>query len=96
MTDRYTGPISPDDIDGEADVASLELEREADTILVEGEARAFGPRPVHEAMREDAMMARAWSRTRAERLRRAGEDEPVRATLYALGLGVVIGMLIAR
>ena len=96
MTDRYTGPISPDDIDGEADVASLELEREADAILVEGEARAFGPRPVHEAMREDAMMARAWSRTRAERLRQAVEDEPVRATLYALGLGVVIGMLIAR
>ena len=96
MTDRYTGPISPDDIDGEADVASLELEREADAILVECEARAFGPRPVHEAMREDAMMARAWSRTRAERLRQAVEDEPVRATLYALGLGVVIGMLIAR
>ena len=96
MTDRYTGPISPDDIDGEADVASLELEREADAILVEGEAHAFGPRPVHEAMRDDAMMARAWSRTRAERLRRAVEDEPVRATLYALGLGVVIGMLIAR
>ena len=41
-------------------------------------------------------MARAWRRTRAERLRRAVEDEPVRATLYALGLGVVIGMLIAR
>ena len=96
MTDRYTGPISPDDIDGEVDVASLDLEREADAILVEGEARAFCPRPVHEAMREDAMMARAWSRTRAERLRRAVEDEPVRATLYALGLGVVIGMLIAR
>ena len=96
MTDRYTGPISPDDIDGEADVASLELEREADAILVDGEARAFGPRPVHEAMRDDAMMARAWSRTRAERLRRAVEHEPVRATLYALGLGVVIGMLIAR
>ena len=96
MTDRYTGPISPDDIDGEADVASLELEREADAILVEGEAHAFGPRPVHEAMRYDAMMARAWSRTRAERLRRAVEEEPVRATLYALGLGVVIGMLIAR
>ena len=96
MTDRYTGPISPDDIDGEADVASLELEREADAILVEGEARAFGPRPVHEAMREDAMMARAWSRTRAERLRRAVEDEPMKATLYALGLGVVIGMLISR
>jgi len=96
MTDRYTGPISPDDIDGEADVASLELEREADAILVEGEARAYGPRPVHEAVREDAMAARAWSRARAERLRRAVEDEPVRATLYALGLGVVIGMLIAR
>ena len=67
MTDRYTGPISPDDIDGEADVASLELEREADAILVDGEARAFGPRPVHEAMRDNAMMARAWRTSRSGR-----------------------------
>jgi len=96
MTDAYTGQIRPEDIDDQPDLESARLEREADAILMEGEARAFGPRPIHEAVREDALAARAWGQTRAERLRRAVEDEPMRATLYALGLGVVIGMLIAR
>ena len=96
MTDAYTGQIRPEDIDNQPDLESARLEREADAILMEGEVRAFGPRPIHEAVRQDALAARAWSRTRAERLRRAVEDEPMRATLYALGLGVVIGMLISR
>ncbi|HEY0599253.1 hypothetical protein [Brevundimonas sp.] len=96
MTETYTGPTSPEDIEDEVELESARLEREADAILAEGEARAFGPRPIHEAVREDALAAREWSRARAERLRRAVEDEPIKATLYALGLGVVIGMLIAR
>ncbi|HYC67846.1 hypothetical protein [Brevundimonas sp.] len=95
MTDTpYTGPTSPEDIVDDVDAGSARLEQEADAILAEG--RAFGPRPIHEAVREDAVAAGEWSRARAERLRRAVEDEPVKATLYALGLGVVIGMLIAR
>lgn len=92
----YTDATQPEDIDDQADLESARLEREADAILMDGEARAFRPRPIHEAVREDALAARDWSRNRAERLRRAVEDEPMRATLYALGLGVVIGMLIAR
>lgn len=95
MTETYTGPTSPEDID-DVDLDSARLDREADAILTDGEARAFGPRPIHEAVREDALAARAWSRARAERLRRAVEDEPLQATLYALGLGLVIGLLIAR
>ncbi len=96
MTETYTGPIPPEDIEDAPDTESARLEREADALLLEGEARTFDPKPVHEAVREDALAARDWSRTRAERLRRAVEDEPVKATLYALGLGVVIGMLVAR
>lgn len=96
MTETYTGPARPEDIEDAVELESARLEREADAILLEGEARAFGPRPIHEAVREDATAARDWGRTRAERLRRAVEDEPMKATLYALGLGVVIGMLIAR
>ena len=92
----YTGPTSPEDIEDDPDAASARLQREADEILAEGEAKGFGPKPVHEAMREDARAARDWSRARTERLRRAVEDEPVKATFYALGLGVVIGLLIAR
>ena len=96
MTETYTGPTRPEDIEDATDLESARLEREADAILLEGEARTFGPRPIHEAVREDAMAARDWGRTRAERVRRAVEDEPMKATLYALGLGVVIGMLMAR
>lgn len=96
MSETYTGPTRPEDIEDAPDLESARLEREADAILLEGEARTFEPRPIHEAVREDAMAARDWGRTRAERLRRAVEDEPMKATLYALGLGVVIGMLVAR
>lgn len=96
MTETYTGPTQPEDIDDEIDRESARLEREADALLAEGEARSFGPRPIHEAVREDALAAREWSRARTERLRRAVEDEPVKATVYALGLGLIIGMLIAR
>ena len=96
MTETYTGPTPSADIEDDADLPSARLERAADAILLEGEARTFGPRPIHEAVREDAAAARDWGRTRAERLRRAVEDEPMKATLYALGLGVVIGMLVAR
>lgn len=96
MTETYTGPTTPEDIDDEVSDAQVRLDAEADAILLEGEARAFGPRPIHEAVREDALAARDWGRGRAERLRRAVEDEPMKATLYALGLGLVIGLLIAR
>ncbi|MCS6625540.1 hypothetical protein N0B44_21750 [Roseibacterium beibuensis] len=96
MSETYTGQIRPEDIEDAPDLESARLEREADAILTEGEARAFAPRPLHEAVREDATAARDWGRTRAERLRQAVEDEPMKATLYALGLGVVIGMLISR
>jgi len=96
MTETYAGPTRPEDIDDSPDLESARLEREADALLREGEARTFGPKPIHDAVREDALAARDWGRTRAERLRRAVEDEPLKATLYALGLGVVIGMLMSR
>ena len=97
MTDTtFTGP-HPEDIEDDLEQETTAgLQREADTLLAEGEARTFEPKPIHTAVREDALAARDWGRARAERMRRAVEDEPVRATLYALGLGVVIGLLIAR
>lgn len=86
MTDTQAAP-TPEDIAD--DSAPTRLDREP-------EDRAFAPRPLREAVREDAAMARDWGRERASRLRGAVETRPVRATLYALGLGVVIGLLIAR
>ncbi len=96
MTDTYTGPTSADDIEDDADSASARLTREADAILLTDEQRAFESRPLRRAVREDAAQARDWGRNRAARLRGAVEAEPVKASLYALGLGVVVGLLIAR
>ncbi|MGZ9099389.1 MAG: hypothetical protein ACXW3O_06775 [Brevundimonas sp.] len=96
MTDPYAGATPAEDIEDAADSTSARLDRQADAILREAEARAFEPRPLRQAVREDAAQARDWGRERAARLRGAVETEPVKATLYALGLGVVIGLLIAR
>ena len=96
MTDASTGPITADDIEHDPDTTSSRLDREADAILLADEPRAFGARPLRRAVREDAALARAWGRERAGRLRGAVEAEPVKASLYALALGVMIGLLIAR
>jgi len=37
-----------------------------------------------------------WGRARAGRLRHTVEDEPIRYSLYALGIGLLIGLLAAR
>ncbi|WP_332659245.1 hypothetical protein [Brevundimonas sp.] len=94
MTDTYTGPINVEDIDDDVNASTADLDRRADEILAEG--RTFGVRPLRQAIREDAAQARDWGMTRRERLRDAVEAEPVKATLYALGIGVVIGLLAAR
>lgn len=94
MTETYTGPTNVEDIEDDADSATATLNRQADDILAED--RSFGARPLRQAIREDAVQARDWGMTRTERLREAVEAEPVKATLYALGIGVVIGLLAAR
>ena len=95
-TDPDTAGFSVEDIEGDVDTVSARLDREADAILASDERRAFAPRPLRRAVREDAVLARDWGRHRAERLREAVETEPVKATLYALGIGVIIGLLAAR
>jgi hypothetical protein len=96
MTETYAGQTAVEDIVEDDDVVSAELERQADAILLEAEEQASGPRPLRQAVREDATTARDWGRQRAVRLRGVVEAEPVKATLYALGIGVVIGLLAAR
>lgn len=95
-TDPDTAGFSVEDIEGDVDTVSARLDREADAILASEERRAFAPRPLRRAVREDAVLARNWGRHRAEHLREAVETEPVKATLYALGIGVIIGLLAAR
>jgi len=90
------GPGTGEDIEDAGDTPSARLEQEADAILMRDEMRSLGVRPLRQALREDAGLVGDWSRERARRLRGAVEHEPVRASVYALGLGVIIGLLIAR
>jgi hypothetical protein len=93
MTEPYTGPTFADDIEADVGSTSARLDREADAILLAGERPA---RPLRRAVREDADLLRDWGRARVARLQGTVEAEPLRATLYALALGVMIGMLAAR
>lgn len=89
-------PNSEEDIDDAYETESTRLEQEADAILMRDEMRSLGVRPLRRALREDAGLVGDWGRERARRLRGAVEEEPVRASVYALGLGVIIGLLMAR
>ncbi|CAN5190204.1 hypothetical protein BH10PSE2_BH10PSE2_09320 [soil metagenome] len=51
---------------------------------------------VRQAVRDDVQHGRDIARYRAERARDAIRDEPVRAALYAVGAGVLIGLLLRR
>lgn len=96
MTETYSVPTSMDDIADNTGGTTAELGRRADAILADAEHSRVGSRPLRQAVREDAAQARDWGRDRAGRLRGAVEAEPMKATLYALGIGVLIGMLAAR
>lgn len=91
MAESRTSAL-PDDIVNGALTEGLKLEEAADAIIADG----VRPRPIHEAVREDAAEAREWADRRVKRARDAIRDEPVRASLYALGIGVIIGLLAAR
>jgi hypothetical protein len=95
MTDPYTGATIADDI-VDADTPSARLDREADAILERDEMRSPGVRPVRQAIREDARLVRDWGKSRAGQLKHSVEEEPIRYSLYALGIGVLIGLLAAR
>jgi len=96
MTDPYAGSTPVEDITDEADAPSARLDRQADAILHDAAASEAGVRPLRRAIREDAGLARDWGRRKARGTRDAVQAEPVKATLYGLGLGVGICLLIGR
>ncbi len=97
MTDAYTGSPRPDVIDDLEDTSSARLSRQADAILADAEERPYTrTTSVRQAVRDDLAQGRQWSAERAERTREAILEEPLKATLYALAAGVVIGLLLRR
>ena len=97
MTQTPIAPSSPDDIVTEDDGPTQRLDRQADAILAEGETRSFeDTTSLRQALREDAAMIRSKLAGRVETARDGIRDEPMKTTLYALGIGVIIGMLMRR
>lgn len=86
------GAPSPEDITEDRSSLGDRLEGAADEILAAGTR----PRPLRQAVREDAAEVRDWARHRGSEACEAIRDEPIRMTLYALGIGVLIGLLAAR
>lgn len=97
MTEAYTGTTPADDIDDTLDTTSARLSRQADDLLNDAEARSFeSSASLRQAVRDDVEQARVWARERAERSREVIQEEPLRATAYAVGIGVLIGLLLRR
>ncbi|KPF73949.1 hypothetical protein IP78_14550 [Brevundimonas sp. AAP58] len=95
MTDLNPA-LNAEDIVDDGDMTRT-LDVEGDRLLVEGEQRAFArERGLRQALRSDIETGRYWARDRASRARTAIEDQPLKATLYALGVGVMIGILLRR
>lgn len=96
MTDTYSNAPTADDIlDDETE--SARLSREADALLAESEDRAFGATTsVREAVREDLADGREWARERGQRVQETIRDQPIATAVYAVGLGVIIGLLLRR
>lgn len=95
MTDAF-GASTPEDIIEEPS-PTTRLEREADALLERGESRSFEPTTsLRRAVREDIGQGRDWARARADAARDAIVDQPLSSTLYALGAGVLIGLLLRR
>lgn len=95
MTD-VNPTLNADDIVDDGDLART-LDAEGGRLLVEGEQRAFArEQGLRQALRNDIETGRYWARDRATRARTAIEDQPIKATLYALGAGVLIGILLRR
>ncbi len=97
MTDTTTNPYGTDIADDDLETPAARLDRQADALLRSDEAKTFGsPQPLRRAVREDAQAAADWSRSRVVRVRSAIEDEPVKSSVIALGVGVIIGLLLSR
>ena len=94
MTDPYANESLVDDLDDSMDSMSARLSGEADAIL-EGRS-PDRPLPLRQAIREDLGQGRDWADERARRARSVIQDEPVRAAAYAVGVGILIGLLLRR
>ena len=97
MTDINLTNLSAEDILDDADDRRVRLDRAGDRWMADAEARTFArEQGLREAVRSDIETGRDWARERAFVARMKIEQKPLKATVYALGVGVLIGLLLRR
>ena len=97
MTDINLTNLSAEDILDDADDQRVRLDRAGDRWRADAEARTFArEQGLREAVRSDIATGRDWARERAFVARTKIEQKPLKATVYALGVGVLIGLLLRR
>ena len=96
MTD-INPTLNAEDIVDDIETRRETLDAEGDRWIVDGERRAFArEQGLRQALRDDIDTGRSWARDHATLARTQIEEEPMKATLYALGAGVLIGILLRR
>lgn len=96
MTDNNPIPSAEDIVD-DADDRREALDRAGDRWMDDAEARAFARKQgLRRAVKSDAEAGRDWAQQRASDARARIEEEPLKAAVYALGIGVLIGLLLRR
>ena len=97
MTDINRDALSAEDIIDDIDDERARLDRAGDSWMADAEARSFAKQGgLRDAVRSDIETGRDWARERAFMARTKIEEKPMKATLYALGVGVMIGLLLRR
>ncbi|MBB5746040.1 glycine zipper domain-containing protein [Brevundimonas variabilis] len=94
MTDAYANESLVDDLDDSTDSMSARLSGQADAILQERSANR--PDTLRKALRDDLSHGRDWANERALRARSVIQEEPIRTAAYAVGVGILIGLLLRR
>ncbi|WGM31443.1 hypothetical protein [Brevundimonas sp. NIBR11] len=97
MTDINPTDLSAEDILDDADERRARLDRAGDLWMADAEGRSFArDQGLRQALRSDIETGRDWARERAVLARARIEEKPLKATVYALGVGVLIGLLLRR
>ena len=94
MTDTLAHETLVDDVDDTRDSISSRLSRQADAILSGGTDDR--PERLRQAIRDDLGQGCHWAAEQAGRARSVIRDEPIRAAAYAVGIGILVGLLLRR
>ena len=97
MTDINPTTLSAEDIVDDVDDQRARLDRAGDRWMADAETRSFArDAGLRQTVRSDIETGRVWAREKATAARSRIEEQPIKATAWALGVGVLIGVLLRR